>query len=127
MKQKVFFKPIFCSLFVVALLVSGCATTNTQPLYYWGDYQKEVWGHFTKEVGPEEQIVALEAGMEKAKASGRPVPPGYNAHLGVLYAQTEHADKMLSYFTAEKTLYPESAAYMDFLMRKYQQPKDGGQ
>lgn len=111
---------------VCVLLVSGCAT-NTPPRYYWGDYQKEVYGHFTKEVGPDEQITTLESGLEKAQASGHPVPPGYNAHLGILHAQTEHADKMLRYFTAEKVLYPESATYMDFLMRKYQQPSDGAQ
>ena len=110
MRRTIFPRLAICFWAACVLLVSGCATTTEQPLYYWGDYQKQVYGHFTKEVGPEEQISTLEAGLEKARASGRPVPPGYNA-----------------YFTAEKTLYPESAAYMDFLMRKYQQPKDGGQ
>ena len=127
MRRTIFPRLAICFWAACVLLVSGCATTTEQPLYYWGDYQKQVYGHFTKEVGPEEQISTLEAGLEKASASGRPVPPGYNAHIGILYAQTEHTDKMLNYFTAEKTLYPESAAYMDFLMRKYQQPKDGGQ
>jgi hypothetical protein len=124
MTQSLFSRQAACLSVACVLLVAGCAT-KTPPLYYWGDYQKEVYGHFTKDVGPEEQIAALESGIEKARASGLPVPPGYNAHLGVLYAQTEHADKMLHYFTTEKALYPESAAYMDFLMRKYQQPHDG--
>jgi len=30
---------------------------------------------------------------------------------------------MLKYFEAEKALYPEGTTYMDFLMRKFQQPK----
>lgn len=121
-----FSKLAVCFCVACVFLVSGCAT-KTPPLYYWGDYQKEVYGHFTKEVGPEEQISTLESGLDKARASGHPVPPGYNAHLGILYAQTEHADKMLQYLTAEKTLYPESTTYMDFLMRKYQQSHDGAQ
>jgi hypothetical protein len=99
------------------LLLAGCAT-GPQPLYYWGDYQPTLYGHFTKEVGPQEQIASLEAGLEKARAAGKPVPPGYNAHLGLLYAEGEQTDQMLKYFEAEKTLYPESASYMDFLLAK---------
>ena len=105
-----------CGLALFALL-AGCAT-GPQPLYYWGDYQPTLYGHFTKEVGPQEQIASLEAGLEKARAAGKPVPPGYNAHLGLLYAEGEQTDQMLKYFEAEKTLYPESASYMDFLLAK---------
>ena len=100
------------------LLLAGCAT-GPQPLYYWGDYQPTLYGHFTKEVGPQEQIASLEAGLEKARAAGKPVPPGYNAHLGLLYAEGEQTDQMLKYFEAEKALYPESASYMDFLLAKF--------
>jgi len=107
--------------FAGILLLSGCATTKNQQLYYWGDYQPQVYGHFTKEKGPEEQIANLEAGLEKARSLGKPVPPGYNAHLGILYAQGEHQDQMIKYFNAEKELYPEGTAYMDFLMRKFKQ------
>ena len=104
------------------LLLTGCAT-GPGPLYYWGDYQPALYGHFTKETGPQEQIASLEAGLEKARAAGKPVPPGYNAHLGLLYAEGEQTDQMLKYFEAEKALYPEGTTYMDFLMRKFQQPK----
>lgn len=107
---------------VALLLLAGCAT-KTEPLYYWGDYQPQVYGHFTKDKGPEEQIASLEAGLEQARAKGKSVPPGYLAHLGVLYAQGEHQDQMLKYFQAEKKLYPESTAYIDFLSRKFKQPE----
>jgi hypothetical protein len=107
-----------------AVFLAGCAPTH-QTLYYWGDYQTQVYGHFAKEKSPEEQIAKLEAGLEKARASGKPVPPGYNAHLGILFALSEHADQMLKYFEAEKKLYPESTAYIDFLLRKFNQDKKG--
>jgi hypothetical protein len=107
---------------VGALVLSGCAT-KPQPLYYWGDYQPQVYGHFTKDTGPQEQIASLEAGLEEARASGKPVPPGYLAHLGILHAEAEHPDQMRKYFEAEKTQYPESTAYIDFLLRKYKQAK----
>lgn len=105
-----------------ALFLAGCAT-GPQPLYYWGDYQPALYGHFTKEKGPQEQIAALEAGIEKARAAGKPVPPGYNAHLGLLYAEGEQTDQMLKYFEAEKALYPEGASYMDFLLGKFKREK----
>ncbi|ENO87416.1 DUF4810 domain-containing protein [Thauera linaloolentis] len=104
------------------LLLAGCAS-GPQPLYYWGEYQPALYGHFTKEQGAQEQIAALEAGLEKARAKSLAVPPGYHAHLGILYAGSEQPDQMLRHFEAEKTLYPESAAYMDFLMRKARQPE----
>lgn len=104
------------------LLLSGCAS-GPQPIYYWGDYQPLLFGHFTKEKGPEEQIAALEAGIEKARSVGKPVPPGYHAHLGLLYAQGEHADQMQKYFEAEKALFPEGTTYVDFLLRKFKQPQ----
>ncbi len=103
-----------------ALVLSGCVT-RPQPLYYWGDYQPQVYGHFTKDTGPQEQIASLEAGLEKARASGKPVPPGYLAHLGILHAQAERPDQMRTYFEAEKTQYPESTTYIDFLLRKFKQ------
>lgn len=98
-----------------ALLLTGCAT-GPGPLYYWGEYQPQVYGHLSGEKGPDEQIANLEAGIEKARAIGKPLPPGYSAHLGVLYAEKEDGDKMLHYFDAEKKQYPESAAYIDFLL-----------
>lgn len=109
------------ALSVAALVtLSGCATRN-QPLYYWGDYQPQIYGHFTGDKGPEEQIAALEAGLEQARAIGKTVPPGYLAHLGVLYASGEHGEQMRKYFEAEKTLYPEGTGYIDFLLRKFKQ------
>ena len=100
------------------LLLTGCVT-RPQPLYHWGDYQPHVYGHFTKDKSPQEQIAGLEAGLEAARASGKPVPPGYLGHLGILHAQSERPEQMRKYFEAEKNQYPESAAYIDFLLRKF--------
>ncbi len=106
------------SLIISTLLLAGCVT-QPQPLYHWGDYQPQVYGHFTKDKSPQEQITSLEAGLEEARAKGKPVPPGYLAHLGILHAQAERPEQMRKYFEAEKNQYPESAAYIDFLLRKF--------
>lgn len=98
------------------VLLAGCATPP-QPLYYWGDYQGQVHGYFKGDKSPEEQILALEAIREKARAKGLGVPPGLQAHLGLLYGQTGRSDRMLEYFAAEKTQFPESSPYLDFLLK----------
>ena len=64
----------------------------------------------------EQQIAALEKNEQEAKGKGQVLPPGFHAHLGLLYARQGHPDKAASAFKTEKSLYPESAAYMDFLL-----------
>lgn len=98
-----------------AALLSACATAP-DPLYYWGDYQSQVYGHLTGQKGPTEQITRLEAGIEKARSVGKPLPPGYFAHLAVLYAEQADTAQMLKYFETERQAYPEGAAYIDFLL-----------
>lgn len=112
MKNKIFFG------LLAILLATGCAHAP-QPLYYWGHYQGELYGQLKGETGPDEQITVLEADAEKAAAEGLALPPGFRAYLGVLYGETGHTDKMVAYLEAEKKQYPESAAFMDFLLNNH--------
>ena len=98
------------------LLLGGCAE-GPQPMYTWGNYQPTIYQYFQKEKGsPEEQIVALNQIIEKARADNRPVPPGLYAHQGLLYAHLGKGADARQAFITEKTLYPESGPYMDFLL-----------
>lgn len=45
-------------------------------------------------------------------------PPGFHAHLGMLYAQQGQDDQALQALLTEKTLFPESTTYIDFLLAK---------
>jgi len=105
------------SLTLIALL-SGCAE-QPKSLYYWPGYQDQVYQHFTKETGPEQQIIAMEAGLQQARSKGLTPAPGYHAQLGMLYAEVGKMDQVRQQFETEKTLFPESTAYMDFLMRNF--------
>ena len=98
-------------------LLPGCAGNQTPPLYHWDGYQQQVYEHFKHETGPQEQIAELEASLQKARSADRSPPPGFHAHLGMLYAEIGKADQVRQQFETEKALFPESAAYMDFLMR----------
>lgn len=113
---------IFTGRFTLALsltlvIFSGCATHET--LYSWGSYQRQVYQYFKADGSSnEDQIAVLEEFMQKARANGDALPPGYHAHLGMLYAATGKDDLVIQEFETEKILFPESSPYMDFLLRK---------
>ena len=107
-----------CALTLLATaFLTGCAARQ-QPLYYWGDYQPQVYGHFKAEKGPDEQILALEKVREQAKAQARPLPPGFQAHLAMLYGQTGRSERLVENLEAEKAQFPESSTFVDFLLKK---------
>jgi hypothetical protein len=102
-------------LLSAGLSLGGCAARHS--LYRWEGYQPQVYKYFQGE-SKQAQIEALEAGLEKIKASGKSAPPGYHAQLGLLYGETGNGDQMVAEFQTEKELFPESAPYIDFLLKK---------
>src|SRR5476651_2282005 len=105
-------------LAVLLLLLAGCAT-QPKPIYNWDKYQTTVYQYYQSDkVSQEEQIASLKESIEKSRATNKIVPPGLHAQLGLLYANTGHTDQAFQEFNTEKTLFPESAAYMDFLLKK---------
>lgn len=105
---------------VSLLVLAGCASAP-QPLYHWEGYQQQVYERFESSSSTEEQIAVLEASVQHARAADRPLPPGFHAHLGMLYADIGKLDQVRQQFETEKSLYPESTTYMDFLLRKFDQ------
>lgn len=96
-------------------LLTGCATPP-KPLYDWESYQPQVYEYFKGE-SKEAQIIALERDLEKIKSTNNAAPPGFHAHLGLLYGSVGKSDKMVEEFQTEKQLFPESAGYIDFLLK----------
>ena len=47
------------------------------------------------------------------------LPPGFQAHLAMLYGQTGRTDRLADNLEAEKTQFPESTSYMNFLLKKF--------
>ncbi|MET0288733.1 MAG: DUF4810 domain-containing protein [Pseudoxanthomonas sp.] len=107
-------------LALCALLSLTACAHRPQSIYQWGSYQDQVYRHFKGE-GPEGQIQALEKDIQVTRASNRQIPPGLHAHLGMLYAEIGNDGKARESLLAEKTIYPESTAYMDLLLKKYEQ------
>lgn len=106
--------------FALALLtLVGCAQAP-RPLYHWGGYQDQLYDYFKNGGGNvEKQLMALESDVQKARATNARLPPGFHAHLGLLYARLGKTDDVVQQLTTEKTLYPESAQHMDALIARY--------
>ena len=100
----------------LALVLSGCKTT--EPLYYHGEYNTAVYSYFKgDDTTIDEQIMAMNQLIEKASAANRPVAPGVPAHLGMLYFESGNADLGRQHFLTEKSLFPESSQYIDFMLK----------
>jgi hypothetical protein len=104
-------------LLATALLV-GCVDTP-KPMYNWDKYQSVVYQYYkSDDTSPMQQIGELKESIEKSNASNQQVPPGLHAHLGMLYANTGHIDLAMAEFNTEKTKFPESAPFMNYLTSK---------
>ncbi|WAH57299.1 DUF4810 domain-containing protein [Pseudomonas silvicola] len=100
---------------LAGIVLGGCAQ-QPKTLYQWEGYQGQVHQYFKGE-SKEQQAQALEADLEKIRAKNGTPPPGYHAQLGLLYSSLGKNDQMLQQFQQEKALFPESGAYMDFLIK----------
>ncbi|OSZ67439.1 hypothetical protein CAP38_01265 [Hydrogenophaga sp. IBVHS2] len=107
---------------LLALPLCGCLATAQPDTYRWGSYQQQLWRHFKGE-DPTAQIQALEADLQQTQARGDRVPPGVNAHLGLLYGQIGQDDRMAQGLQQEKALFPESTGFMDRLLSRMKGPK----
>lgn len=102
----------------VALLV-GCAHKGPGPLYMWEGFPRQQYEALQRGGSPaEEQIAALEAHSEKARAAGAALPPGFRAHLAMLKLSVGNPDEARRLLGAEKIAFPESAPYMDQFLKR---------
>ncbi len=98
--------------------LTGCVQAPRN-LYQWGGYQEQLYEHFKGDRrSPGEQVQWLEAQAQKARAGGTALPPGFRAHLGLMYLRLGREDEARQQLQAEKASFPESAQYMDFLLKR---------
>ncbi|WP_326535884.1 DUF4810 domain-containing protein [Pseudorhodoferax sp.] len=101
-----------------ALLLSACAAPN-KPLYLWEGFPRQQYEVLQRTgLDANAQIQALQAHAEKARAAGAALPPGFRAHLGMLQLSVGAADQARASWQAEKLAFPESAPYMDQLLKR---------
>ena len=110
-----FSRSLMALTLAASTVLAGCAAPKT--LYQWEGYEPQVYEYFKGEEPKEAQAEALERDLQKIRSTGKAVPPGYHAHLGLLYLSMGKDDQMVQQFKTEKTLFPESGTYMDFLLK----------
>lgn len=92
-------------------------------LYSWNGYSDHVYSYLKHEAAPEAQVLAMEEGIQKAQARSQALPPGYYAHLGLMYLNTGRTDQALDAWAQEKQRFPESAPYIDYLIHNITKSK----
>lgn len=98
--------------------LAGCAS-QVKPLYLWESFPRLQYSTLQRsESDPTDQIQKMEAHATKAKASNSALPPGFRAHLGMMYMNAGNTDAAIEMWKAEKAAFPESAPYMDQLLRR---------
>lgn len=109
---------VSCALVALA----GCAN-RPKPLYMWETYGKQQYKVLLREAdSPDEQIHALEAHAEKARANNAELPPGFRAHLGMLYLEVGNSQRAKELWSSEKAVFPEATSYMDRLLKQLDNP-----
>jgi hypothetical protein len=108
-------------------LLAGCAHKAPAPLYMWEAFPKMQYDTLLRPgVTPLEQMGAMEAQAEKARAAGAALPPGFRAHLGMLKLSGGDVDQARQLWQAEKAAFPESTPYMDQLLKRLDAPAKKG-
>ncbi|MDY0194208.1 MAG: DUF4810 domain-containing protein [Aliarcobacter butzleri] len=110
----------FCTAGAIALTMSGCGA-QPKPLYTYGNYSENYYNS-KKNISPESALElqkSIEFAIENTEntSSGR-VAPGMYANLGYIYLKGGKTDKAMESFTKEKSIYPESAHFMDRMIKK---------
>jgi len=108
---------IFFPVFLSAVCFSACVSAPGS-LYSWGNYENKVYAYLQGE-SPAAQISALQDDLLKIEETGKKAPPGYYAHLGMLYAEVGEQGLAISCFMTEKKRFPEAAVFMDYLLARY--------
>ena len=117
-KQLIFLVP---AIILFAALFSGCNTVNEVregpnrgDLYYWGNFELYIFEYLTGNAY--DQIQDMERDRQRIESSNRHVPPGFYAHLGLLYNELGHHAMAIYFFEREKALFPEAETFINLLL-----------
>jgi hypothetical protein len=104
-----------------ALTLSACANKAPPSLYGWNGYEKNLDTFFRGDrESPQVQAAKMEEDLQKIRSAGAQLPPGYQAHMGLLYGKQGDLARFKQHLEAEKQHFPESQTFVDFLLRNFQ-------
>ncbi len=100
---------------LVLFSLSACGQTNT--LYDWNGYNRELLAYYKSPVDQSIFAEKLYEDIEKAEVLGK-VPPGLYAEYGYIAMQMGETDTAIAYFTKERNAWPEAVFLMDSVIRR---------
>lgn len=111
---------------LVSIALAACAHAP-KPLYGWNEFPRFQYDTLRKEgSSASEQITRMVAEMSVAEGKGIQLPPGFRAHLGLLYLNQGDPRSAAQMWQAESRAFPESAPYMDQLIKRLDPPAASG-
>jgi hypothetical protein len=95
------------------LLLTGCATQK----YVWNGYDDSLYAYYKHPENKQKYIQKLQEIITKAEQSHTKVPPGIYAEYGYMFYEGNNYSQAIVYFTKEHDLWPESAVFMEKMIR----------
>ncbi|PIP01521.1 MAG: DUF4810 domain-containing protein [Zetaproteobacteria bacterium CG12_big_fil_rev_8_21_14_0_65_54_13] len=98
-------------------LFSGCAKPADE-IYYWGEYEQLIHDMYVEpgKADSAMQVEKLTADIQQAENTGKQVPPGLYAHLGMMYESQGKVAQGEAALLEEKKLYSESSVFIQGLI-----------
>src|SRR6185312_895421 len=97
------------------VILSACVTHKTK--YSWGGYDQALYYYYKHPADAAHYMTALRAAINGAAKNRQPVAPGVYAEYGYMLMQQQKYEEASSYFEQEKQAWPESAQFMDGMIR----------
>ena len=102
-------------LLAVAAALGGCVAPQT--LYDWGGYDDRLYAFHKNPQERDAWVEGLKTIILASEERGRRVPPGIYAEYGFVLQEEGRAQEAIAYYEKEKNLWPESAFFMDKMIR----------
>jgi hypothetical protein len=101
---------------VTLLLLTGCATQK----YAWDGYDDSLYAYYKHPDNKQKYTEHLSKIILKAEQANTKVPPGIYAEYGYMFYEAQDYSKAIVYFKKESGSWPESAYFMEKMIRDSQ-------
>ena len=95
------------------LFLTGCATTK----YGWNGYDDSLYSYYKHPETKDRYVARLRLIIDKAEQQHAKVPPGIYAEYGYMFYEAKDYSKAMTFFQKEQGAWPESAFFMDKMIR----------
>ncbi|MDO5102331.1 MAG: DUF4810 domain-containing protein [Lautropia sp.] len=102
------------ALALMPLMLAACAAQK--PMYHWGEYPDTVYTYYREGADLDQQADALKQIIADAAEAGDKVGPGVHGQLGLVLSKQGRIQEARDAFRQEQMLYPESSAFMQYLI-----------